>query len=83
MDHGVIALMIPIVAIVCATLLKLARLRAGDGQGASGDEIRHRLDTVEQEQVELRRELAEAQERLDFAERLLTQHQDKPLPPSK
>jgi hypothetical protein len=38
---------------------------------------------VEQEQVELRRELAEAQERLDFAERLLTQHQDKPLPPSK
>jgi hypothetical protein len=55
MDPGVIALMIPIVAIVCATLLKLARLRAGDGQGASGDEIRHRLDTVEQEQVVLRR----------------------------
>jgi len=82
MDPAVIALMIPIVAIVCGTLLKFANLRAaerrdggGGGGGGGGDTIA-RLEAMEQELTAVRQELAEAHERLDFTERLLAKGQD-------
>lgn len=80
MDPAVIALMIPIVAIVCGTLLKFANLRAaerrGDGGGGGGGDTIARLEAMEQELTAVRQELAEAHERLDFTERLLAKGQD-------
>ena len=69
----IIALLIPISAIIGSFMLKIqkakldeARLRSGDpGVLAEVDELRNELHQV-------RGELAEVQERLDFAERLLT-----------
>ena len=82
MDAGSLALMIPIVALISAAAVKIAKVRvAAGGLGDSADEIHRRLDAMEQEQAALRQEMVESQERLDFAERLLAQHQDKPLPP--
>jgi len=71
----IVALCIPVAAIVVNGLQKLARLRieeakvkAGllDGQSAA------ELGALRDEMGEVRRELSEVQERLDFAERLLT-----------
>lgn len=80
MDPAVIALMIPIVAIVCGTLLKFANLRAaerrGDGGGGGAGDTIARLEAMEQELTAVRQELAEAHERLDFTERLLAKGQD-------
>jgi hypothetical protein len=42
-------------------------------RGASGDDSQERLDALEGEVGNLRRELNEMQERLDFTERLLAQ----------
>lgn len=42
-------------------------------QGTGGSEIQAGLEQIEIEMSELRQELGEAQERLDFAERLLAQ----------
>jgi len=43
------------------------------GQGPGGSERQARLEVLETEVSNLRQELSEAQERLDFAERLLAQ----------
>jgi predicted nuclease with TOPRIM domain len=70
----IVALCIPVAAIVVNGLQKLARLRieeakvkAGlwDGQSAA------ELSELREEMGDVRRELSEVQERLDFAERLL------------
>jgi hypothetical protein len=47
--------------------------RLRQGPGGSGSELQPRLEALEFEVSDLRRELSEAQERLDFAERLLAQ----------
>jgi uncharacterized protein YlxW (UPF0749 family) len=76
MDPGVLALLIPIVAlsipvaaIVFNGLVKLQRARAESradpGVLAEVDELRHEV-------AQVRAELAELQERLEFTERLLT-----------
>lgn len=86
MDKQVVALLIPILAlaipvsaIVLHGLQKMAqirleeaRVRAGAGDAGSQTEIAALRDEV----GELRRELGEVQERLDFAERLLGQARD-------
>ena len=61
--HGVLAL---------AFGLWAQRLRQGPG----GSERQVRLEVLEAEMSNLGRELSEAQERLDFAERLLAQGQE-------
>lgn len=76
MDPAVIALMIPIVAIVCGTLLKFANLRAAERRGGGGGDTIARLEAMEQELTAVRQELAEAHERLDFTERLLAKGQE-------
>jgi hypothetical protein len=77
----IIALSIPVVAIVINGLVKVARYRAmGSGAEGSG-ELPGRLDALEQEVDILRHELTETQERLDFAERMLAQgDQPRQLP---
>lgn len=73
MDPGVLALLIPIVAIVCGTVLKALSMR-GEGRhsGLSAKQA-ERLEVLEHEVGLLRQELGETQERLDFTERLLAQ----------
>lgn len=70
----ILALSIPVVAVFFAGLLKLqkgrleeARLRAG---GVNGDLVAE-LDAMSHEMQDLRTELVELQERVDFTERLL------------
>jgi len=77
-DGGRIVLMIPIVAIICGTLVKMARLKFGDGAGPALNELTARCDALEQEVGALRHELLEAQERLDFTERLLAGSKETP-----
>ena len=58
------------------TILKLARLRAAQAASPSAD-VTARLEAVEQDLQRLEQALAETQERLDFAERLLTKARDE------
>jgi hypothetical protein len=54
------------------TILKLARLRAARAATPSA-EVTDRLDALEHDVQSLQQQLSETQERLDFAERLLSQ----------
>ncbi|MBS1241457.1 MAG: hypothetical protein H6R40_884 [Gemmatimonadetes bacterium] len=74
----ILALAIPLVAVIATSLIKLQRVRnEGLNPGpdpallAEVDELRHELGQV-------RAELGEVQERLDFTERLLTSGERKP-----
>ncbi len=71
---------IPILGIMGWTAVKIlgpitqafAR-RIGSGPG-SGDEVGHRVEELALEVEQLRAQLAETHERLDFTERMLAQH---------
>jgi hypothetical protein len=93
MDKQVVALLIPILALaipvsaivlhglqkIARIRLEEARLRAGAGDaGGQGD-----VAVLREEVGELRRELGEVQERLDFAERLLSQARDPERVPGR
>jgi hypothetical protein len=78
MDKQQLALLIPLVALsiglaatVLSGLVKLQRERNRAGRAVADDDVAGRLDALEHEVGSLRDQLAEAQERLDFAERLL------------
>ena len=71
----ILALLIPVSAIVMGGLIKVARYRAM-GSGDGGEDTRLRLDAMEQELHAVRQELMETQERMDFAERLLARPGD-------
>jgi DNA repair exonuclease SbcCD ATPase subunit len=66
-----------VVGIPAATMIMLARLRATRPQSPSPD-VTARLDTLEQSVQDVQQELAETQERLDFAERLLNKAREEP-----
>ena len=71
----IIALSIPLVGIIFHGLQKVARLRVEEAQVRAGivdGQSSAELMALREEIGEMRRELAEVQERLDFAERLLT-----------
>jgi hypothetical protein len=69
----IIALTIPVVAIIFGSLVKMAKLKADAQRGAmASPEVDGRIAAIEEEVVSLRHELIETQERLDFTERLLT-----------
>ncbi|MFI5235131.1 MAG: hypothetical protein ACHQXA_05415 [Gemmatimonadales bacterium] len=88
MDKGVIALLIPLMAlaipvaaVVFSGMQKMAKLRIEEAKarmGEGGGDVQALAQDVDQ----LRHELAEVQERLDFTERLLSQKTPQPLPPS-
>ena len=67
----ILAPLIPISAIVAFAAVRIARIRAGRPDSLSGD-VGARLDQLERDYHDLHEQLAETQERLDFAERLLT-----------
>ena len=65
-----------LVGIPALTMVKLARLRAARQESPSAD-VAFRLEALEREVQGLQQELAETQERLDFAERLLSKARDE------
>jgi len=71
MDPGQIAVLIPIVAIICGTVVKVASTYRSTHQPPAGGDANPRLEALEEELAAMRQELSEAQERLDFTERLL------------
>lgn len=81
MDPGNLAILIPITAIVGAFAVKIAKImtqnRMTDPQHAA------RLTSLEEDVGHLRQELSEAQERIDFAERMLSQQRTERLDPPK
>jgi hypothetical protein len=71
MDPQILAPLIPIVAIIAIAAVKIARLRATHPELPSAD-VTARLEALERGFQGLQEELSETQERLDFAERLLS-----------
>ena len=76
MDPGAIGALIPVVAILAFAAIKIARIVAANPRTASTD-ASPRLEALEDKVLHLERELAETQERLDFAERLLAKSRDE------
>ena len=71
-----LAALLIFVGIPAVTVLKLARLRAARPQAPSAD-VTARLEEIERGVQDLRQELAETQERLDFTERLLSKAREE------
>lgn len=82
MDAQFLAPLIPIVAIIAVAAVKIARLRATRPESLSAD-VTARLEALEHGMQGLQQELAETQERLDFAERLLSQAREVDRLPSR
>ncbi len=76
MDPGAIGALVPVVAIVAIAAIKIAKVFAARPQ-APPTEVTSRLETLEHSVQTLQQQLAETQERLDFAERLLTKARDE------
>lgn len=76
MQPDVLAPLIPIVAIIAIAAVKIARLRATPPASLPVD-VTARLEALERSVQGLEQELGETQERLDFAERLLTQAREE------
>ena len=76
MNPGELALLIPIVAIIAGTVIKLSRMKLESHNPGMGQEALSRIEALEGELDGLRRELSETQERVDFTERLLAQATD-------
>ena len=68
-----------LVGIPAFTVIRLARLRAARAELPSGD-MTARFEALEHDVQGLQQELAETQERLDFAERLLSKARDERQP---
>lgn len=77
------ALTIPIIGIIAGSVLKLqkSRMELLRLQGQADPGLLNELDELRQEIHQLRGELAEVQERLDFTERLLSNRHDRPQLP--
>jgi hypothetical protein len=73
MDPGFAALMITVVAVLSGTAIKIASIWSRRHSGPADAEVSARVQAMENEMAALRQELTEAQERLDFTERLLAQ----------
>ncbi|HET8835508.1 MAG TPA: hypothetical protein VFN08_12315 [Gemmatimonadales bacterium] len=72
MDPGTVGVFIPIAAILAWGAVRIATIQAHAKQ-TSDPQMSDRLQSLESEVGSLRQELGEAQERIDFAERLLSQ----------
>ena len=72
MDPGSVGVFIPIAAILTWGAVRIATIQS-ENKRAPGPQMSDRLQALENEVGSLRQELGEAQERIDFAERLLAQ----------
>jgi hypothetical protein len=78
MDHLAMALLIPVAVIVMGGLTQIAReISRGRRQPDIGS-LEAQMDALVHELRSVRQDLSETQERLDFAERLLVQAQERP-----
>jgi predicted nucleic acid-binding Zn-ribbon protein len=68
--------LMPVVAILAFAAIKIARLRATRPESLPAD-VTARLEALERGMQGFQEELAETQERLDFAERLLSKARDE------
>lgn len=75
MDPAFLGPLIPIAGIVAFAAVKIAKLRA-TAPGSLPADVTARLESLEHRVDGLQQDLAETQERLDFAERLLSQARD-------
>jgi hypothetical protein len=79
---GVLGVMIPLFALSVGGMLLLSRSRIGEaiarriGGDAGHPEWEAQVDALEDEVARLRTQLGETNERLDFAERLLTRSEE-------
>jgi len=64
--------LIPVVAILAWAAIKIARINAARSESTT-PQVTGRLEELERVVQAMQQELAETQERLDFAERLLAQ----------
>jgi hypothetical protein len=76
MNPEFLAPLIPIAAIIAFAAVKIVGIRAKSPQLPATD-ITARLDALEQGYEALHQELAETQERLDFAERILSKAREE------
>jgi len=75
----IVALIIPIVAILGSIVLKLQKAKVEEARLHSGDPtVLAEVDELRQELQQVRGELSEVQERLDFTERMLTSRSGGP-----
>ena len=82
----ILALSIPVAAIVLNGLQKLARLRLEEARvraGALDHGSQAELAALREEVAELRGELSDVHERLDFTERLLSQSREAERLPNR
>jgi predicted nucleic acid-binding Zn-ribbon protein len=76
MNPEFLAPLIPISAILAFAAYKIVRLLATRPEALSAD-VTARLEALEHDVQGVQQELAETQERLDFAERLLTKAREE------
>ncbi len=76
MPHMDLTPLIPVVAIIAFAAVKIARMRVPRPESPSAD-VTARLEALERSLQGLRQELVETQERLDFAERLLSKAREE------
>lgn len=81
MDPNALAPLIPVVAIIAFGVIKVTRMRLEARSDIRDPEHNARLAALEGEMAEVRRQLEETHERLDFTERLLAQHRTEGLRP--
>jgi len=72
MDPGTVGVFIPIAAILTWGAIKIVTIQS-QSRRAADPQTSERLQALEHEVCSLRQELGEAQERIDFTERLLAQ----------
>jgi len=76
MDPSFLGPLVPIAAIIAFAAVKIVKLRASAAPGSLSADVTARLEALEQRVDGLQQELSETHERLDFAERLLSQARD-------
>jgi hypothetical protein len=77
------AFLIPVTAIAMWGAVKIAKIKAQSRVAGGDPEAAARLQALEQEVGALRQEIVEAQERLDFTERMLAQHSPDRIDPPR
>jgi predicted nucleic acid-binding Zn-ribbon protein len=76
MDPSFLGPLVPIAAIIAFAAVKIVKLRASAAPASLSGDVTARLEALEQRVDGLQQELSETHERLDFAERLLSQARD-------
>ena len=76
MDPSFLGPLVPIAAIIAFAGVKIVKLRASAAPASLSGDVTARLEALEQRVNGLQQELSETHERLDFAERLLSQARD-------